>query len=285
MHRLSAILTISLIALILPSCSNKPGYVISQKKMVEVLYDIQLAQAIYSDYSRKVDTNEKKQALINDVLYKHKITQAELDSSMLWYSDNIRLYMEINDSVSSRLKKTRDVFNAQINSRKTRTDYDILPPYFYMDGSVPILSFNIDSTKLKRVNTAMFSWAFDIMGVIPKDTIEVATLYTYKDTIVKNFVSINNDGYYKLVKPSLPDSLLQDISGYIRLRKESHANVLVYNINYVDSTLVSATDTLQSPIEKEEARNIESTSRIKATEIKNIEEVKMDSEVKTIESR
>jgi hypothetical protein len=285
MHRLSAILTVSLIALVLLSCSNRPSDVISQKKMVEVLYDIQLAQAVYSDYSRKIDTNDKKQALINDVLDKHKITQAQLDSSMLWYSDNIRLYMEINDSVSNRLKKTRDAFNAQINSRKTRTDYDILPPYFYMDGSVPILSFNIDSTKLKRVNTAMFSWAFDIMGVIPKDTIVVATLYTYKDTIVKNFVSINNDGYYKLLKPELPDSLLQDISGYIRLRKESHANVLVYNINYVDSTLVSTTDTLRSPIERQETINVESDSRIRATEIKNVEEVKMDTELKTIESK
>lgn len=243
MHRLSAILSVSLITVVLLSCSNKPNYLIPQKKMVDVLYDIQLAQAIYNDHNRKIDTNQKKDALIRDVLSKHNVKQADLDSSMMWYSDNIKLYMEINDSVSNRLKKTRDVFNNRMRDRSPSLAYDIMPPYFYMDNTTPVLAFHIDSVKLKNMNPAMFSWKFDIMGVIPQDTLWAATLYTYEDTIVKDIVPIGAGGHYIFNKPSLPDSLLKDISGYVRLKKTSFANVVIYNINYIDSTLVPVVDT------------------------------------------
>lgn len=243
MHKLSAILSVSLITMMLLSCSNKPGYLIPQKKMVDVLYDIQLAQAIYNDYNRKIDTNEKKDALIRDVLNKHNVKQTDMDSSMMWYSDNIKLYMEINDSVANRLKKTREVFNNQMRARNSISSYDVLPPYFYMDNATPVLAFRIDSVKLKNMNPSMFSWRFDIMGVIPQDTLWAATLYTYNDTVVEDIMPIGNGGHYVFNKPSLPDSLLKDISGYVRMKKTSLANVVIYNINYIDSTLVPVVDT------------------------------------------
>lgn len=242
MRRAFFILSVLLILLTVSSCSNRPGYVLSQGKMIDVLYDIQLAQAIYNDYNAKIDTREKKEALINDILIKHSITQTELDSSILWYSDNIKLYMEINDSVSSKLKKTREVHTDMIKRRKGRDSYDVLPPLFYLDNAIPILSFRIDSAKLKSIKTDHFLWSFDAMGVMEKDTLTAAAVYTYADTVVNNIIQITKSDRYTFLKPQLPDSLLKNISGYIRLKKNSPSNVFLYNINYLDSTVISTPD-------------------------------------------
>lgn len=86
------------------SCGRRPRYVIPEDKMVDVLYDIHIAQAIYRDNHLYSD-DSKKDALIEGVLRKYKITQADLDSSLFWYSDNIQYYRIVNDSVISRLKK------------------------------------------------------------------------------------------------------------------------------------------------------------------------------------
>lgn len=245
MSRVFFILPVLLILLTVSSCSNRPGYVISRGKMVDVLYDIQLAQAVYNEYNTKIDTKEKKEALINDVLIKHNITQAELDSSILWYSDNIKLYMEINDSVSSKLKKMRDAHTDLINKRKGRDSYDVLPPLFYLDNAVPILSFRIDSAKLKNIKADHFLWSFDAMGVMEEDTLFAAALYTYADTVVNDIIHITKNDRYVFNKPLLPDSLLKNISGYIRLKKNSPSNVFLYNINYLDSMVVHTPDSLK----------------------------------------
>ena len=61
---------------------------IPEEKMVDLLCDIQLAQAVYNS-DNQFSSNEKKDGLIEGVLKKHKVTQADLDSSLLWYADNI----------------------------------------------------------------------------------------------------------------------------------------------------------------------------------------------------
>jgi len=210
--------------------------------MVEVLYDVQLAQAIYSDYNAKMDTPEKKQALINDVLQKHKITQANLDSSMLWYSDNIKLYMEINDSVASRLKSSRDGINERIRLRTIAQNHDILPPLYYLEDLTPLLSFRIDSAKLKSINPAMFKWSFDAMGISAHDTIMAAAYFTYQDTVIKEITPVTENRYYAFSKPQLPDSLLKNVSGYIHLQNNSPSRIFIYNISYLDSIHSTVSD-------------------------------------------
>ncbi len=59
-------------------------------------------------------TVEKKEALIDQVLEKHKITEARWDTSLSWYSDKIDLYLQINDSVKSRLKRVQEDLDREV---------------------------------------------------------------------------------------------------------------------------------------------------------------------------
>ncbi len=245
-----SIYIISFVAIVFCSCGRRPGYVIEEKKMTDVLVDIQLAQAIY----RQVDqfrTDENKDALIEGVLRKHDITQAELDSSLLWYSDNMEYYIAINDSVASKLKVWNDRLTKQRDAvvmQKRKPDA-IIPPLYRLTEATPALLFNIDSSKIKSISVSDFRLKFDVMGLNRMHTADAAVYYIYRDTVIRYSTPLDSNATYTITKPQMADSLLKSISGYVRLRdkiKGIESNVLLYNVSYIDSLSVDK-DKPESP--------------------------------------
>lgn len=93
------------------SCGKKvPGEIIQPQAMENLLYDYHLATTMSADLP--YDENYKKQAYLAYVFQKHGVTEAEFDSSMVWYSrhsdemntiyQNLQKRMEID---ASKLKK------------------------------------------------------------------------------------------------------------------------------------------------------------------------------------
>ncbi|MDR2955558.1 MAG: DUF4296 domain-containing protein, partial [Prevotella sp.] len=161
------IISIFLIVVFFSACSRRPGYVIPEKKMVDVLYDIQIAQALFRSTNQFASV-EKKEAVINGILRKHKVTQVELDSSLFWYSDNIKIYIDINDAVTKRLKADNEKLTAlrsQMDAMSRDWSNYIIPPFYYLTESSPILSFSIDSAKLRDINLSGFNIRFDVQGL------------------------------------------------------------------------------------------------------------------------
>ncbi|WP_165023367.1 DUF4296 domain-containing protein [Dysgonomonas sp. ZJ279] len=242
------ICTVLICLTVVASCSRKPSNVLDEEKMVDVLYDVQMAQAIYNSYDQNLNTLEKKDALIAGVLEKHNITKADLDSSLVWYSDNIKLYLNINDSVVSRLKsktellsKARDLADPNLNGKRDL----ILPSLFYLNAINSTLSFNVDSAKIKTMDLSSFRVSFDVLGLNKNQTVKAGIYFTYRDTIIKKIIPIDQNIHYVLDKPQLPDSLLKSISGYIHLRKPKDSflsDIMLYNIRYQDS-IPATTDT------------------------------------------
>jgi hypothetical protein len=246
------------------SCGRKPGYVVSREKMTDVLYDIRLAQAIYNN-DPQFKPDGMKDALIAGLLRKHDMTQAELDSSLLWYSDNIQYYAAINDTVAARLKARNELL---VQSRMASTGRGrqlnlIMPPFFYLSSYTPTLSFDIDTVRFKNTkNMSSFHLAFDIQGLSASQKAEAAVYFNYKDTLVKKRIPIENNSRYSISKPSLPDSLLESISGYIHLEygRNSLSNVLVHNISCID-TLKTA-GRIGSPASADRPANGSGTSTV-----------------------
>lgn len=224
------------------SCGRRPRHVIPEDKMMNILYDIRLVQAIYSS-DPNFYADKKKDAMVEGVLDKYGITQAELDSSLVWYADNIESYRQINDSVSSRLRARSNFIAEQKNkmeSKSYKTDY-IIPPFYYLNEFTPTLAFSIDSFKLKTMHISSFHLTFDVQGLNPLQKADAAIYFTYKDTLVYNTLDIDKNLGYTFVKPQLPDSLLKGISGYVRINNKPGipSNVLLYNISYSDSVAVN----------------------------------------------
>ena len=73
------------------------------------MYDIYLAEAeINANFNTFASDSARKQDLLNSVLKKHKITEAVLDTSLIWYSGNMEKYIKINDKVSKRFAEAAD---------------------------------------------------------------------------------------------------------------------------------------------------------------------------------
>lgn len=241
MQRYIYILTsILLLAYTSVSCGRRPSYVIPEQKMMDVLYDIQLAQAIYMNSDGNFDSSQKKDALVASILQKYDITQAELDSSLVWYSDNVKIYVQINDSVTARLKARSEqlmVLRASSEmSMKNKTE-SFLPPFAYLNNYNPTLSFNIDSFKIKNENLSKFKLQFDVQGINNLVKAEAALFFTYKDTLIKQIQPIVANKRYLFDLPQLPDSLLKSISGYLHINNKMGGlpDIMIYNISYKDS--------------------------------------------------
>ncbi len=101
MKRLLAILFTSVL---LASCEVRiPSDVISKGKMTNLLYDYHVAQQMASEMGGEMQ--EQRYVLVHKVFEKYGVTEAEFDSSMVWYSGNSKYLVEIYEDIETRMKR------------------------------------------------------------------------------------------------------------------------------------------------------------------------------------
>lgn len=86
------------------SCRKEiPASVIQPSEMENILYDYHLAQSMGNDFNG--EERYKRDLLIQYVFEKHHITQAEFDSSMVWYTRNMEKLDDIYKKLGERYKE------------------------------------------------------------------------------------------------------------------------------------------------------------------------------------
>lgn len=238
MRSLSSIFACTFFVLLLiVSCSGRPRYVLSKDKMVEVLYDLQIANVIdeTTTLAPEYRKSDYKERIIAGVLVKHDVTQAQLDSSIAWYSDNMEEYKKINDSLTARYNRSLDILRGEEQAMDRHRSLSLNRNYkqVYLTEEIPVYTFK---RSIPQSEKGTLKFQFDVLGVDSLSKIEAAIYYVYKDTTVRNSMQVTADAHYSFEKPDLPDSLLNSINGYIRLRPVRNISpVLIYNIHYQDS--------------------------------------------------
>lgn len=235
------LLVVSLLVML--SCSERPGNVLSKNEMIDVLYDLQLAQAMHDDYNIELAKTEAgKEAIMNSVLLKYNLSRADLDSSIVWYSDNLSEYKVINDSVTARFRTKLDVLRAEDNILRgiNVDDNNILPFHFYLDRSNTRKIFSLrESDMADKGGLKSFKLSFKVLGLNGIDrNIETGVYFVYKDTTIVDKMTLIKDSSYVVVKPDMPDSLLTQIQGFFRLpRIRTLMPMKVYDVSYVQDSL------------------------------------------------
>lgn len=228
------------VACVLVACSKVPGNILSERDMKSVLIDMRLAEAMIETNYKDFGTLEKKEALYVSIFKKHKITQAEYDSSLVWYGRNLDIYMQVNDAVQLELKKQKDALgNIQPDDAPalnrdslniwTRRDFlvlqknaagqngvffDFKPGGGYTSGSQFVLSMNVFGLT-------------DSMSHYPVVHLNAQML----DTIISVKRDIVADGLAELVVKGLPTKKVQRVYGYISLDNKGND----YHKVYIDS--------------------------------------------------
>ncbi len=211
------------------ACQNRPSEVLPRKKMESLMYDMYVAEAIIDNDYQGFDRPEKKEALIDQVLKKHKISEARWDTSLSWYSDNIDIYLQLNDSVKSRLERSMNVIEKE-SARIALREFveikppDYIPPHFRIAslGCERGFKFTLDSLQLAErfldKDTLLFK--FKSLGIYLLETYSLKSVLKidYSDTTIYETSLINENRQYSFpVRKSIDQDTIKSVDGFINL--------------------------------------------------------------------
>lgn len=99
----SRVSLITLVVLLFSACEGRPKGVINQNDMISILADLHQTDASMAAKGIGYDQFDIKNNYYCSILKKYDVTQAEFDSSLLWYSKNPKKFERIYDEVIVRL--------------------------------------------------------------------------------------------------------------------------------------------------------------------------------------
>lgn len=233
LHRYSVVL---LLVALLVTCSKVPDGILSEKKMQAVQVDMQLAEAMINLDSKEFPDNAHKEALYQSVFRKYGITQAEYDSSLVWYGRHLDIYMKVYDRVLADLNKRQKALgdvqasaapvskqdSVDIWPRRTSlrlepgalfngVTFDIKPETNYSSGSSFVLGMDV--------------WGIN-KGMAYKPEIRISA--DQGDTIVTINDQILRDGYHETILKTVPTKQIKRVYGYIFMNNADSSYYKVY---------------------------------------------------------
>lgn len=113
-----------IILVIVQSCKDfnnrKPENLISEDKMVEILFDLEIINAARGENKKII---EEKISNVNNYLQnKYKIGIDQFENSISYYSSDILKYSTIIQEVEQKLDSTKNLIQKKINAKRNRQD-------------------------------------------------------------------------------------------------------------------------------------------------------------------
>ena len=100
------------IALIFMLCGCRPKGILHSWEMRSLLYDLHRTDALLVISNVQYENPEMRNIYYAQVLEKHGVTQAQFDSSLVWYTAHPQLFDKIYPKVVARLKADEEAFVA-----------------------------------------------------------------------------------------------------------------------------------------------------------------------------
>lgn len=235
--RIYAILVLICVA---ASCNRVPKHIISEKKMRSVLYDMQIAEAIVETDNDSYKTSDARQTVYDAVFAKHDITQAEYDSSLIWYGKHMDIYMRIYEmvlkDVNNNIALMGDIKPNPLSGEVSAKDsidvwiYNRYHTFRAEQGILNMLTFDI-SPQSPYSSGSSYVFGFSVWGISDmkyKPRIHLNALQA--DTIISVSNEITKDGYYETVLRTVATKQVKRVYGYIMIQDTAAS----YNRIYMD---------------------------------------------------
>lgn len=208
--------------------------------MEDVLYDYHLARSMSDTLS--YDQSYKQAYYIKGVLKKYSITQADFDSSMVWYSRHAEDMSNIYKNIQERLQSNMDKLNRQIaESQLTPTGAasgDSLDIWSFArtirlsdDDLHNRLSFSItpDTTFHSR---DVFEWTVDYLSTNIPDMAHspmmVLSIRYENDSTVTRSIQLSGSGNRSLRVQNIYPVPIKKINGFVFLPKGGHTAMAIH---------------------------------------------------------
>jgi hypothetical protein len=243
------------------SCSRVPKNIISEKKMRVVLYDMQIAEAFVETQNDLYRTSDKRHTVYDAVFAKHNITQADYDTSLVWYGKHIDIYMDIyklvfkdvNASIAtlgdikpnplSGEMSAKDSIDIWIYNRSfafspdrvfNTLTFDIAPQAPYSSGSSYVLGISV--------------WGIS-SAMEHKPKIHISAVHA--DTIISVNKELSEDGYHELILKTIATKQIKRVYGYMTMNNAEASyyrlyldNIRLMKYNYGSKALTAPRDSV-----------------------------------------
>lgn len=245
------------------SCSTDiPDGVISESKMENLLYDYHIAQAMAE--ARTDSVGQYRYLYIRSVFDKYGITEAEFDSSMIWYSSNASfladMYVRINERYTAELKSLgshvnqADMFQSVGSSGDTAnvwhdTNFCLLRPQNLANK----FSFALQTDTSFHAGDDLM-WRFDNFYVYQEgfqEAFAALVLHFENDSVASVYERISQNQTTNLRIRTSPEDCIRKITGFVYLpsldqgQKEAFRMMLLRNfklIRFHEQKSVASTD-------------------------------------------
>lgn len=127
------------ILMLFAACTTKPDEVIPSRKMTRVLVDLHKAEGAIQNLGYNYGHDETVRQLYVATLEHHNVTQAQFDSSLVWYTDHPkifnRIYMRVVTTIDEEYKlcaeaNGTDLIAASIRNMQFSATDTIICPLF-----------------------------------------------------------------------------------------------------------------------------------------------------------
>lgn len=242
-RRLITCWPVGLVLFCLLACSKVPDGILSEKEMQQVVKDMMLAQSMTSADYKAYPDNESKQALYEGVFRKYGITQAEYDSSLVWYGRNLDIYMKVYERVLADLdKEIKGLGDVQADAApvSNRDSVNIWPrrPYLILYPEALFNGVLFDSRPETSYSSgSIFALGLRVWGIRKgmRALPEIRLSADQGDTIVTVNEQIKHDGYQEIWLKTIPTKRVKRVYGYIRLNHSAsdYAKIYIDSLNLV----------------------------------------------------
>ncbi len=226
-------ITIVFISVIFFNCNKQTNDIIEKDKLVDILIDLHIADAVLSDKGY-YDGNLKDStsSYYNYILKKHNVSRASFDNSIKYYNQNGEDYIALYEQVSSKISE-----RVPINVTKESV-------YYYISKALK------DSKILSNLNdyygeNGKEVWIMHKSGEFPKDSTKISLNYSHKidypcKLVFSCEIKINK-------KDSCGNILMKlDIENEDKSRQSDTAQIR-YLKDWQKYQLIAQTDSLKKP--------------------------------------
>ena len=141
---------LAMILVILSACDKRPKGVLSDKEMVQLMADMEVAEIYIQNNSNVMYSDSMRDKTVQYILEKRGLDKAQFDSTMSWYGRNIDIYQELYKKVDEELARRQKKAVGEESAETMQAGSDLWP-----------YSRHLIMTELADANGLKFSFTSD----------------------------------------------------------------------------------------------------------------------------
>ena len=264
---------------LMTSCGKQiPSDIIQPKQMEKVLYDYHLSLSM-SQSSKNVE----KEAQRNYVFQKHNISEAEFDSSMVWYTRESKELMAIYENLNKRFRREYSHIERLMEGREDASSQSFISGdtvNIWRKGDIhwfntaPLyrqLAFEIKADTTVHPQDA-FLWSMDCHFFTEGKIVMGMNVMLDNDSVIGTTKTIETSGKYEIYLETDSAYQIKTMNGFIYVPEQEDAKldpkVLAHHISLTRYHMMESTDSLSTE-KKEETEEIINTRKL-PTRSKNL---------------